>query len=95
MIVACNKLVRDSCCKLQFNALSNIQDMISEELHESKDWEQWTKEEFDFLVAAVKALLHEIYVAPEDRKKLLQRILALGPDKKASEEVDAQTKPNL
>lgn len=69
-----------------FDALSNIQSMTSEELHEDKDWEQWTKEEFDFLVEAVKVLLHEIYVVPEDRKKLLKRVLELGPGKKAASE---------
>jgi len=65
-----------------FDALSNIQDMVSEELHEDKDWEPWTREEFDYLIATVKAVLHEIYVLPEERKGMLTRVLQLGVGKK-------------
>ncbi len=73
-----------------FDALSNIQGMTSEELHEDKDWEQWTQGEFDFLITAVKALLHEIYVVPEDRKKLLERVLALRPNKEVGGDVSSE-----
>lgn len=65
-----------------FDALGNITDMTSEELHEDKDWKPWTREEFDFLVATIKAVLHEVYVVPEERKGMLARVLKLGPEKK-------------
>ncbi len=68
-----------------FDALSNIQGMTSEELHEDKDWEPWTREEFDFLVATVKAVLHEVYVVPDERKSMLAKVLYLGPEKKNSQ----------
>ena len=65
-----------------FDALVNIQGMTSEELHEDKDWKPWSQKEFDFLVATIKAALHEIYVVPEERKGMLARVLKLGPERK-------------
>lgn len=69
-----------------FSALSNIQDMTSEELHEDKDWEPWSRDGFDFIVATVKALMDEIYVTPENRKKTLEQILLLKLPKETTPE---------
>jgi len=55
-----------------FDALGNIQGMTSDELHEDKDWEAWKSEEFDFLVATIKGVLHEVYVIPEERPSCVQ-----------------------
>lgn len=66
-----------------FDALHNIQDMASEELHEDKDWPSWNQSEFDFIIATIKALLHEVYVEPEERKSMLSRVLSLKPLKKS------------
>ena len=62
-----------------FHALSKIQDMTSEELHENKEWDPWKQNEFDFIITTVKALLHEVYVLPKEESKMLQKILSLKP----------------
>lgn len=63
-----------------FDALANIQGMTSEQLHEG-DWKPWTQNEFRFLVEAVKEVLTEVYVRPQEKASVLQKILALKPQK--------------
>ncbi len=64
-----------------FDALSNIQDMASKNLHEGS-WEVWKKPQFDFLLAVVKELLVDIYVRPQEKTSILQKVLSLKPQKK-------------
>ncbi|OGH14717.1 MAG: hypothetical protein A2860_01225 [Candidatus Levybacteria bacterium RIFCSPHIGHO2_01_FULL_37_33] len=63
-----------------FDALANIQGMTSEQLHEG-DWKPWTQDEFRFLVETAKEVLTEIYVRPQEKVGVLQKILALKPQK--------------
>jgi len=63
-----------------FDALTNIQGMTSEQLHEG-DWKPWTQDEFRFLVETVKEVLTEVYVRPQDKASVLQKILLLKPQK--------------
>lgn len=65
-----------------FDALANIQGMTSEQLHEG-DWKPWSSDEFRFLVETVKEVLTEVYVRPQDKASVLQKILALKPQKNA------------
>ena len=61
-----------------FDALANIQDMTSENLHEKEgSWEPWQRNDFYYLLETVKAVLEEIYVKPEERKLMLGRITSL------------------
>lgn len=61
-----------------FDALSNIQDMTSENLHEKDgSWEPWIAEEFDYLLEALRALLDELYVKPDMRRQMLSKITDL------------------
>lgn len=53
-----------------FDALSNVQEMISNPLHE-ESWEAWDSPKLRFLIELVKATLDEIYVIPNERKKRL------------------------
>ena len=69
-----------------FDALANIQGMTSEQLHEG-DWKPWTQDEFRFLVETTKEVLTEVYVRPQDKASVLQKILALKPQK------ESKTKP--
>jgi hypothetical protein len=64
-----------------FDALANIQDMTSKQLHEG-EWEPWTQEQFDFLVEVTKEVLDEIYVKPEEKSSVLRKIIALKPNNK-------------
>jgi len=63
-----------------FDALANIQGMTSEQLHEG-DWKPWTQDEFRFLVETAKEVLTEVYVRPQDKASVLQKILSLKPQK--------------
>jgi hypothetical protein len=63
-----------------FDALSNIQDMTSKNLHEGS-WKPWAQSEFDYLIEIVKEVLSEIYVKPEEKKSVLEKILLLKPKK--------------
>jgi len=69
-----------------FDALANIQGMTSEQLHEG-DWKPWTQDEFRFLVETVKEILTEVYVRPQEKVSVLQKILSLKPQKSEKKEV--------
>jgi hypothetical protein len=61
-----------------FDALSGIQGMTSENLHESSsDWKPWSNSDLNFLISVVKKILEEVYVIPEERKKDLEKINSL------------------
>lgn len=65
-----------------FDALANIQGMTSEQLHEG-DWKPWSQNEFRFLVETVKEVLTEVYVRPQEKASVLQKILSLKPQRQA------------
>lgn len=75
-----------------FDALANIQGMTSEQLHEG-DWKPWTQDEFRFLVETVKEVLTEVYVRPQEKVSILQKILALKPQKQIKAENVAEVTP--
>lgn len=53
-----------------FDALSSIQEMTSDPLHE-ESWEAWDSPKLRFLIELVKSILDEIYVLPDEKKKRL------------------------
>jgi len=67
-----------------FDALANIQGMTSEQLHEG-DWKPWKQEEFRYILETVKEILTEIYVRPQEKASILEKILALKPQKQELE----------
>jgi len=70
-----------------FDVLANIQGMTSEQLHEG-DWKPWTQDEFRFLVETVKEVLTEVYVRPQEKASILQKILLLKPQKHEKKEIE-------
>jgi hypothetical protein len=62
-----------------FDALSNIQGMTSKQLHEG-DWKPFDQKSFRFLVEISKEVLAEIYVRPQEKSSVLQKILSLKPE---------------
>lgn len=69
-----------------FDALANIQGMTSEQLHEG-DWKPWTQDEFRFLVETTKEVITEVYVRPQEKASVLQKILSLKPQKSEKKQV--------
>ena len=58
-----------------FDALSNIQGMTSDNLHEKDGfWEPWSNDDLNYLIEVVKAVLDEVYVEPIKRRKIIDRI---------------------
>jgi hypothetical protein len=53
-----------------FDALSHIQEMASDNVHEGS-WEAWDSPKLRFIIELTKATLHEMYVVPEERKERL------------------------
>lgn len=53
-----------------FDAILNIQGLTSDSLHEDS-WESWNSPRLRFLIELVKAILDEIFVVPDERKKRL------------------------
>lgn len=70
-----------------FDALANIQEMSSDPLHEGS-WNEWDSPKIRFLIELIKAILDEMYVIPDERKKRLgilgQLKSTFEGDKKAS-----------
>ncbi len=61
-----------------FDALSNIQDMTSDNLHEKDgSWKPWSRGDFDYFLETAKTVLEEVYVKPEERKSMLSKIAQL------------------
>ena len=56
-----------------FDALSSIQEMTSDNLHENS-WEAWDSNKLKFLIELVKTILDEIYVIPDVRKKRISEL---------------------
>ncbi len=56
-----------------FDALSSIQEMIGDNLHENS-WEAWDSKKLIFLIELVKAILDEIYVLPDIKKKRISKL---------------------
>ena len=76
-----------------FDALANIQGMTSEQLHEG-DWKPWTQDEFHFLVETAKEVLTEVYVRPQEKVSVLQKILSLKPQKDEKKGIVEKTAQN-
>ncbi len=67
-----------------FDALANIQGMTSEQLHEG-DWKPFTQKTFHFLVEVTKEVLAEIYVRPQEKSTVLQKLLSMKPEQNKPE----------
>ncbi len=50
-----------------FDALGHIQELASDSVHEGS-WEAWDSSKLTILIELTKAILHEMYVVPEERK---------------------------
>ena len=50
-----------------FDAIGDIQESASDSVHEGS-WEAWDSSKLTVLIELTKAILHEMYVVPEERK---------------------------
>ena len=53
--------------------------MTSDKVHE-QSWDKWDSKHLILFIETLKAILHEIYVVPEEKKKRSEHITGLLPD---------------
>lgn len=74
-----------------FDALAHIQEMSSDPLHEGS-WNEWDSPKIRFLIELLKAILDEMYIIPDERKKRLgilgQLKSTFEGNKKANDKID-------
>lgn len=82
-----------------FDALGDIQGLASDNVHEGS-WEAWDSSKLTTLIELTKAMLHEMYVVPAERKDRLGVLNQLKSvfsnsknDKKETPEVVEEIKP--
>ena len=59
-----------------FEILGHIKDMTSDQVHE-QSWDAWESEDLYLILGALKAVLHEIYVVPDEKKTRLESVRQL------------------
>lgn len=59
-----------------FDVLGHIQDMTSDKVHE-QSWPKWDSKNLTLIVETLKAILHEVYVVPQERSSRAGRIRGL------------------
>ena len=59
-----------------FEILGHIKDMTSDHVHE-QSWVAWDSKNLHLFLEAFKAVLHEMYVAPDEKTSRLQSVRAL------------------
>lgn len=52
-----------------FDVLGHIKDLTSDKVHE-QSWEKWDSRHLVLFIETLKAILHEIYVVPDDRTQI-------------------------
>lgn len=62
-----------------FDALGHIQELASNNVHEGS-WDAWDSPKLTTLIELTKAVLHEMYVVPEERKERLGVLNQLKSD---------------
>lgn len=69
-----------------FDVLCHIKDMTSDKIHE-QSWDKWDSKHLKLFLETLKAILHEIYVVPDEKKTRAEHITKL------LEEVKTKKKP--
>lgn len=74
-----------------FDALGDIQEMISNNVHEGS-WEAWDSSKLTIFIELTKAALHEMYVVPAERKERLGVLSKLKSELSTSKSKKAAAK---
>lgn len=59
-----------------FDILCHIKDMTSDKIHE-QSWDKWDAKHLTMFLQTLKAILHDIYVVPDEKKSRSQNVRAL------------------
>lgn len=74
-----------------FDTLAHIQGMTSDKLHE-ESWGKWDSKTLRFLLEVLKAVLHEMYVLPKEKKERSVRVLKLKEELEKNKEKKGKSK---
>jgi hypothetical protein len=67
-----------------FDILGHIKDMTSDKVHE-KSWEKWDSQRIQLFIETLKAILKEVYVIPDERKKRSDNVQKILSELKSSQ----------
>lgn len=59
-----------------FDILCHIKDMTSDKVHE-QSWDKWDSKHLTLFLETLKAILHEIYVVPDEKKSRSSKVQGL------------------
>lgn len=74
-----------------FDTLAHIQGMTSDKLHE-ESWGKWDSKTLRFLLEVLKAVLHEMYVLPKEKKERSVKVLKLKEELEKNKEKKGKSK---
>lgn len=77
-----------------FDVLCHIKDMTSDKIHE-QSWDKWDTKHLKLFLETLKAILHDIYVVPDEKKRRSLKVQALLPkvrDKKKQAKGNGEAK---
>lgn len=62
-----------------FDALTGIQDLTNDALHEDElgNWEPWKSKDFNYVMQVIKAAMYEVYTSPKRSRDWLIKISAI------------------
>lgn len=80
-----------------FDVLCHIKDMTSDKIHE-QSWDKWDSKHLMLFLETLKAILHDIYVLPNEKKKRSSNIQILWrklkrKDKKEAKKLESKGQP--
>jgi hypothetical protein len=80
-----------------FDVLGHIQDMTSDKVHE-QSWPKWNSANLTLIIETLKAILHEVYVVPQEKagrsskiRELLQSVRGKGKPPEGQAPADPST----
>ena len=76
-----------------FDILAAIKDMTSEKVHE-QSWDKWESSHLKLIIETLKAILHEIYVIPAEKKERASAVMKIREDLKKDKKESKEPKNN-
>lgn len=72
-----------------FDVLCHIKDMTSDKIHE-QSWDEWDSKHLMLFIETLKAILHEVYVIPDEKKQKSSSIRSLLESVKGKKEEEKE-----
>lgn len=73
-----------------FDILCHIKDMTSDKIHE-QSWDKWDSRHLTLFIETLKAILHEVYVVPDEKKSRSIKVHGLLQEVKEKQKTTSQT----